>query len=184
MHGYIVNPKTKRLVKIGSKTFNSLVREGIIQQEDENETVIADLPEDADEEETIERIKVANETLPVGKQAVRGRGKYKGKIVKRSMPPSSADIGAATSKVAASVVTEKIKDGTLYELDDQKELEDLIWSEILKWGGDTIKNTKASAKQTKKKTFKVKEEPVIEELTEPSEDSEDDEKKSDDEDSD
>ena len=80
----ILNPKTNRPIKGGSGTFNVLVKEGFFSEnsnyKDDNVcTEYGEIPEDQ-LENTINEI---NQKLPLGTHAVRGRGKYANKIVKR-----------------------------------------------------------------------------------------------------
>ena len=100
---YVTNPKTGRAVKVGNRAWLSLVKEGLISGEyqDPNEL---DIIQDKDTEEQInEKIKELNKELPSTVSAVKGRGKYKGKIVKRNKQMSYQDIVKQTSKLASQV---------------------------------------------------------------------------------
>lgn len=112
----IINPKTQRPVRVGSRTWLKLVKEGICEgsYKDTNELYKI---EDGDSEE--EKIKELNTYLPSNQQAVRGRGKYAGKIVKRHKQPSIKE----TVKYTAKVASKKIKNKKVYE-DLHKKVED------------------------------------------------------------
>lgn len=125
----IINPKTQRPIKIGGRIYTKLVREGILQKEeykDDNE--LYTLQEGDDVKEKIEEI---NKTLPRNVQSVRGRGKYKNKIVKRHKQPSTIDTSRHTVKTTAK----KLKNRGIYdELQSggnfEEDLEKLIMSEL------------------------------------------------------
>jgi hypothetical protein len=78
---YIINPKTQRPIKIGSRVWRGLVSSGVIEGVYNDPKELYELQE---EDDIDQKISSANEDLPPDKQAVRGRGKYKGKIVSRN----------------------------------------------------------------------------------------------------
>jgi len=122
---YIKNPNTGRPLKIGGKVYNKLVKDGLIEKlKDDNE--LDELPEN--EEEQQQRIKELNEELPNEIQAVKGRGKYKNKIVKRSKALPSETNARASAKVACDVIKENIN--LIAETDDG-DIEDLLEQLIL-----------------------------------------------------
>jgi hypothetical protein len=82
----MINPLTKRSIKVGGRVWNKLVAQGIINPEGEleDDNVLNELPTNLENEDDVDKlIEDANEELPDNQHAVRGRGKYKGKIVKR-----------------------------------------------------------------------------------------------------
>ena len=124
----VINPKTSRPIKVGSRVWLTLVKEGLIQgvYKDSHQ-----LGEVNDNENVDEKIQELNKNLPINQQAVRGRGKYSGKIVKRSKPPSTRD----TIKHTARTTARKIKDPEVYEdlqqSDDfEAQLEKMIMEEL------------------------------------------------------
>ena len=124
----VINPKTNRPVKIGSKVWLKLVKEGFIEGEFKDPNVLGEIKEGEDVDETIEKI---NETLPTNEQGVRGRGKYKGQIAKRSKQPSVMDTAKHTAKTAASVIADPDVYNELQETDNfEYELEQLILAEL------------------------------------------------------
>ncbi len=147
---YITNPKTNRPVKVGGRMWDKLVNEGIVgDYVDPNE--LATIEEDSEEEAVEKKINELNETLPIGVQAVRGRGKHTGKIVKRRKQPTTKDVIEHTTEVALKVVNENLD--RLNECDDlDEELERLILQELSQSKSKPRKNTvncKTRAKQIK-----------------------------------
>jgi hypothetical protein len=79
----VINPKTSRGVKVGSRTWLTLVKDGILEGVYDDPNELYNLA-DNDTPEQIEQKRVElNNNLPAGKHAVKGRGKYKGKLVVR-----------------------------------------------------------------------------------------------------
>jgi hypothetical protein len=76
-----------------------------------------------------QQIETINKTLPRGKQAVRGRGRYKGKIVSRNTQPSAEDISRYTAKVASRAVNNNIEE--LANLDECEDLEGMLEKMIM-----------------------------------------------------
>lgn len=139
-HDIIINPKTQRPVKVGSRTWLGLVREGLTESnyQDPMELYKTDDPG----ENLDEKIKEINQTLPIDQQAVRGRGKYKNKIVKRRLQPTARDLTHHTARTAARAMGKLIDSKeldmseTLQECEDlEAQLENLIMMELL--GSDT-----------------------------------------------
>jgi hypothetical protein len=126
----IINPKTQRPVKVGSRTWLKLVKEGLVEgrYSDPNELYEVKQPNQAEVVE--QKIEELNQTLPSNQQAVRGRGRYKNKIVKRHKQPSTREITEHTAKTAARTVSQNIE--SLSECEDlEAQLENLIMNEIL-----------------------------------------------------
>ena len=124
----VINPKTSRPVKVGSRVWLKLVKEGIFSGHytDNNEI------ETIDNNRVEEQINEANQKLPINEQAVRGRGKYKGKIVRRQKQPALEDVSRYATDIAKKVVNENINE--LKELDEEDiddELERLIMAEMV-----------------------------------------------------
>jgi hypothetical protein len=132
----IINPNTQRPIRVGSKTWLGLVKKGIFEGHYTDPKQLAVI-EDPNTVEVL--IEEANKTLPKGKQAVRGRGKYKGKIVSRDKHPTTEDVSKYTATIASKVVSENIEE--LAECDDlEAELERLILQEMA--GTNKPKKTK------------------------------------------
>ena len=124
----IINPKTSRPVKVGSRTWVNLVREGIVSGNYHDPNELYELQEGDDVEEKIQEL---NKELPPNLQSVRGRGKYANKIVKRNKQPSTRQITQHTARTTAK----KLKNPEVYEQlqeaeDFELELENLIMSEL------------------------------------------------------
>jgi hypothetical protein len=71
----VINPKTSRPVKVGSRTWVNLVKEGIFENRYCDDNVVSENAQ----------------PLEPDTQAVKGRGKYAGKIVKRKKQPNHND---------------------------------------------------------------------------------------------
>jgi len=135
----IINPDTQRPVRVGSRTWINLVKKGVFQNNFSDNNVLEEKYEEMPEEEFEEKIKQINEKLPSGTQAVRGRGKYANKIVKRNKPLTQEEITKTTVKKASRAVVNNIDE--LDEIDYEqmeKQLERLIMEEML----STKKNNK------------------------------------------
>ena len=124
----IINPETRRPVKVGSRVWHKLVSKGLIAGKYLDSVELHTLRV-GDDEKTL--IKKFNKELPIGYQAVRGRGKYANKIVKRRKQPTTHEVTKYTIRKAA----QKLKDKELYDdLQDrgnfEEDLEQLIMSEL------------------------------------------------------
>ena len=91
----IINPKTSRPVKVGSRTWINLVREGLVSGNYHDPNELYELKEGDNIKEKIQEL---NQNLPINQQSVRGREKYKNKIVKRHKAPSTKDITQHTAR--------------------------------------------------------------------------------------
>ena len=110
----IINPQTQRPVKVGGITWLKLVKDGLVEGTYSDPNEICDIVEGDNVEEKIEEI---NRDLPTNVQGVRGRGKYAGKIVKRSK----------------SVKTRRtVKPVKRPELDFETQLKNMIMAEMKK----------------------------------------------------
>tara|TARA_R110001599_G_scaffold73668_1_gene203650 strand:+ start:6333 stop:6938 length:606 start_codon:yes stop_codon:yes gene_type:complete len=126
----IINPNTQRPVRVGGRTWLGLVKKGLIEGRYTDPKELSRIPEHPQEiEQEIQRV---NQTLPRGQQAVRGRGKYKGKIVSRNIRPPTEEVSRYTAQMASRVVNENIEDlAELADSDDlEAELERLILQEM------------------------------------------------------
>ena len=128
----IINPNTNRPIKVGGRAWLSLVKQGLVSGNYTDDRELATVPDEhqGDNEYVEEKIKEINKTLPRGQQSVRGRGKYKGKIVSRSTQPTSAEISKYTAQIASRAVSNNINE--LVDSDDlEGMLEKLIMDEML-----------------------------------------------------
>ena len=124
----IINPNTQRPVKVGSRTWLGLVKLGLVSGHYRDPRELEVVPEKYYEDDGYveQKIETINKTLPRGKQAVRGRGKYKGKIVSRNTQPSSEEITRYTAQIASRAVNNNID-----ELVDSDDLEGMLEKMIL-----------------------------------------------------
>jgi hypothetical protein len=128
---FIVNPNTQRVCKVGSRTWLGLVKQGLVSGHYRDPKELATVPDEYHEDDQYveQKIETINKTLPRGKQAVRGRGRYKGKIVSRNTQPSAEDISRYTAKVASRAVNNNIEE--LAELGDDDDLEGMLEKMIM-----------------------------------------------------
>jgi len=125
----IINPKTQRPVKVGGRIWLKLVREGLLVGECKDDNEIYTVQEEDNIEQKIQEF---NKSLPPNQHAVRGRGKYANKIVKRHKQPNIID----TTKHTVKTTARKIKDRDVYEdLQEggnfEEDLEALIMTELM-----------------------------------------------------
>lgn len=125
----IINPKTNRPIKVGGRSWLKLVKEGVIEGRYTDPKELAPIQEDGNIDEQIRR---ANENLPRGVQAVRGRGRYKGKIVSRKQQPKTEEVARHTARLASRKVSENLDSLNEYETNEdlEAELERMILEEM------------------------------------------------------
>ena len=125
----IINPSTQRLVKVGSRTWLKLVKEGLVEGRYSDPWELYDDQEgDNVEEKILEMIR----ELPPNQQSVRGRGRYKDKIVKRNKKPSIKQTSQYTAKVASQVVADPEVYEQLQQSDHfETQLENMILAEMM-----------------------------------------------------
>lgn len=129
---YIVNPNTQRMVKVGSRTWLGLVKAGLVAGHYRDPKELAVVPEEYHEDDQYveQKIKEINKTLPRNTQSVRGRGRYKNKIVSRNTSPSAEEVSRYTAQIASRAVNNNIDE--LVESDDlEGMLEKMILEEMM-----------------------------------------------------
>ena len=117
---------------MGSRTWLNLVKQGLVSGHYTDPRQLEEVPEQYHEDNKYveQKIETINKTLPRGKQAVRGRGKYKNKIVSRNTQPTSEEISRYTAQIASRAVNNNID--ALVESDDLKGmLEKMIMEEMM-----------------------------------------------------
>jgi hypothetical protein len=148
----IINPNTQRPVRVGSRTWINLVKKGSLSGKFTDDNIIEEKYEELPEDQFEERIKKINEKLPVGTQAVRGRGKYANKIVRRNKPLSQEEITKSTVKKASRAVINNIDELDEIDYDEmEKQLEKLIMEEMLNTRPNKNKKSKPIPIQKQKK---------------------------------
>jgi hypothetical protein len=132
----IINPQTQRPVKVGSRTWLKLVKQGIVAGQYKDPKVLSDDPsyELEDDGSNIEEMKLKiNKKLPKGKHAVKGRGRHKGKIVVRNKRLNPKDVAKYTTKASASAMANNMSElENLSDEDLEKKLEELILKEMMR----------------------------------------------------
>lgn len=122
----IISPLTSRPIRVGGRIWLGLVKKGLVEGRYTDPKELSQSYTDETIGEDIERI---NKTLPRGQQSVRGRGKYKGKIVSRNVKPNTEEVSRYTAQMASRIINENIDH--LAEFDDMEaELERLILEEM------------------------------------------------------
>lgn len=124
----ITNPNTGRAVRVGSKTWIQLVKKGLVDDIVDDNILFREIPEN----ERDEKIKELNQKLPEGVHAVRGRGKYADKIVKRNRQLTTEEITKNTVKKATKAVIENLDQLDECNFNNMSEtLERLIMEELM-----------------------------------------------------
>jgi hypothetical protein len=140
----IINPLTQRPVRVGSKTWIQLVKRNLVNDIVDDNILFRELPED----EMEEKIKELNQKLPQGTQAVRGRGKYASKIVKRNRPLTTAEITKNTVKKATKAVVENLDELDECNFNNMSDtLERLIMEELMNKKNKVVSNNAVSTER-------------------------------------
>ena len=144
----IISPTTSRPIKVGGRSWLKLVKEGLVSGHYIDPKKLGKISDNPDEQ--IEEI---NKTLPRGKQAVRGRGRYKGQITTRNKTPDIQDVSRHTAKMAGKIVNDNIENFAELEGDDiETEIERLILQELaIAKGPQTKKKTRNKIKAEEEK---------------------------------
>ena len=144
----VMNPRTQRPIKVGSRIWLKLVKDGIISGEYSDDNVMGEYSPEETKQQLQKRIKDLNKKQKMGTHVVKGRGVYKNKLVKRNKQLSTQDISKKTSKIASKM----INDNSDEEL--ERQLETMIYNELMQ---KTPKKIKASTKRVAQpKSFKKK----------------------------
>lgn len=119
---FIKNPKTGRPLKVGSKTWEKLVKDGLLIDHGFKESdCLYELKEGENYETAKKKIK---KTLPMGIMPVLGHGKNQGKLVARRSTPTTHEIVKKTSKLASKTIIRNQQG--LEDCASQEELEQRI----------------------------------------------------------
>jgi len=167
----IINPSTQRPVKVGSRTWLNLVKKGLVEGRYSDPKEIGQLPDQYEEippQQVDQQIQQVNQTLPRGQQAVRGRGRYKGKIVTRNKRLAPEDVSKYTAQVATRAVANNIE--ALAGCEDGNDIENMLQQMILE---EMVGSKKASAPRGRPK--QQQQEQYVEEYPDQYDEEEDDE---------
>jgi len=148
---HMINPLTKKPIKIGGRIYMNLIRDGIIKNQTYEDPKILDTINDDDkEEDIIIKKKKIKKNLNINENVVKGRGKYKNKLVKKHRQPKTSDVIKHTlNKTSRKLKDKKIYD-SIYETDDyEKNFEDMMLKEL-----NNICNQPQEVKQNKKQVKK------------------------------
>lgn len=128
---YMINPLTKRNIRVGSRIWINLVKDGVIQGQYSDDNILAET-EEIDDNTITDKINELNESLPIGVRAVKGRGRYENKIVKRHSQITHQDMAKSTAKKTSKILSKNLEElSDLSQEDMETELERLILSEIM-----------------------------------------------------
>lgn len=144
----VMNPKTQRPIKVGSRIWLKLVKDGILNGDYTDPNVVCELNPHEAKEEIQQRIKTLNKKQPAGTHLVRGRGIYEGKLVKRNKQLNEQEVSKKTSKIASKLVA-NTDDAEL-----EKKLEKMIYQELMKNKPHKVESRKP--KLIKSKTVPLK----------------------------
>ena len=122
MGSMILNPMTKRMIKVGGKVWARMVRNGQISNEYTSDKVVGDISQDDDNYQTEKTIGNLEKTQPVDIQIVRGRGKYANKLVKRKMGVNKKIIRTRIKKVVKKLEDPK----EIYHFNLEDEIEKML----------------------------------------------------------
>ena len=152
----VLNPLTQRPIKVGGRVWLKLVRDKVIEGVHMDDNVLSSIEEG---EEVDTQINKLDKLLPQNQHAVRGRGKYAGKLVKRHTRPSTKSVKRNTVKIAARAVSENFDniDPDIDHLED--ELEKLIMEELM---GEDVGEEEETPKPPKRGRGRPKKAPIEE----------------------
>lgn len=145
---FVINPNTSRPVKIGSKTWTKLVKDGLITGTNAVDTIAEDHIvgeiEDELEDELQEKITDLNKEMPVDQQVVKGRGKYKNKLVKRKKAQVNIkEISEQVATAASVAISNNIDQLADVDPDDiEGLLKSLIMEELVTPATSPVRNTR------------------------------------------
>lgn len=138
----VINPHTKRMIKVGGSTWLKLVKEGMLQGEYEDDRVVGHTEPGQTSLEVEQEIRRVNRRLPKNQHAVRGRGRFENKLVIRRKQLSAEEVTRQVAETAAKTVINNID--TLAETKDEdieSILEQLILDEMMKVPSSTKPST-------------------------------------------
>lgn len=129
---HMINPLTNKPIKIGGRIYMNLIRDGIIKNQTYKDPKILDTINDDDkEEDIIIKKKKIKENLNINEDVVKGRGKYKNKLVKKHRQPKTSDVIKHTLKKTSRKLKDKKIYDSIYETDDyEKNFENLMLKEL------------------------------------------------------
>jgi hypothetical protein len=178
----MINPKTQRPVRVGSRTWLGLVKLGLIEGRYNDPK---ELKESYVQESVHDDIQEINKTLPRNQHAVRGRGRYSNKIVSRNKKPDTVEMGKYTAKMASKVLNDNLEHISQSE-NQEEELERLILQEMAGLNVNSTKIGKTQSSQPRgrppaklKQQFKLEEPHQFQEEEEDEEDEEEEEEEDD-----
>ena len=120
---FVTNPNTKRAIKVGGRVYMKLVAQGILEGNYQDDNEVYQLQEDEyDDDSKIEQYKEEyTKKLPKNQHVVKGRGRYKNKLVTRYKPKSRTQQACANiidgldeyDEPTQKMIKQSMQDGSL-----------------------------------------------------------------------
>ena len=147
---HIINPRTNKPVKIGGRVYMNLIRDGILKNQNYKDPKILDTIDEKDnEEDIIIKKKKIKENLNINEDVVKGRGKYKNKLIKKHKQPKTEDVIRHTLKKTSKKLKDKKIYDKIYETDNyEDDFEKLMLKELNNICNEPVK-TKKPVKKVK-----------------------------------
>jgi len=129
---HIINPRTNKPVKIGGRVYMNLIRDGILKNQNyKDPKILYDIDEKDEEQDIIIKKKKIKEKLNINEDVVKGRGKYKGKLIKKHKQPNTQDVIKHTLKKTSRKLKDKKVYDKIYETDNYEDnFENLMLKEL------------------------------------------------------
>lgn len=129
---YITNPQTNRLIKVGGKLFNKLMKDKMLKCDVKDDRVLYEIADEDTAEDIIAKKMELNEELGSDECSMVGRGLYKNKIVRRRKNPDCTTISKFASKIAKDVIVNNREIIDECASDDfESQLQKLIMKEMI-----------------------------------------------------
>jgi hypothetical protein len=148
---FVINPNTKRPIKVGGNVWRKLVKTNILEDKYSDPAELYKLEPDEDAEKKIQEL---NKNLPINQQSVRGRGKYKGKIVRRNRTLNTTDVAKYTSKLATKILKEKANSSENLDDMSEDEMSEMLSNMLI----EKMTGSKPEHNVVKKPTYKIEKE--------------------------
>lgn len=146
---HIINPNTNKPVKIGGRVYLNLIRDGILKNQNyKDPKILYDIDEKDNEQDIIIKKKKIKEKLNINEDIVKGRGKYKGKLVKKHKQPNTQDVIKHTLKKTSRKLKDKKIYDEIYETDNYEDnFEKMMLKELNNICNEPVKTKKPVKKK-------------------------------------
>ena len=131
---YVLNPNSGRMIKVGGRAWRTAVKEGILEGTYTNPDVLYEV-NDGDDVSQLK--KDFDEKLNTGEHSVIGRGRFKGKLVKRKRRLTNEEISEHSTQAAVQALkNNRVELDAMTDDDFEAELDRMIMTEMLSGKGD------------------------------------------------